>query len=164
MIRYEFKGPLTIRSAANADPQKIGEALAALTAPDGSLDVHIVPEAARDPASPMHHQFTWDDAEAARERRVDQARELVRSIRVVGVGNEPPRPAYFSVNIGGRTAYRTLATVETSASLQMRVLEGAIRDLKAFQARYSRLASVCVHIEEAIRAAEAAMAREPEDA
>lgn len=165
MIRYEWREPpLTIRSAATADPQRIGEALAALEDADGNLDIHVVPEAARDPASPMHNQFTWDDAEAARERRLDQARNLVRSIRIVATGNEPPRPAYFSVRQNGTTAYRTLDAVEQSASLQMRIWESALRDLKAFQVRYQRLTGICKHIEEAIKAAEAAMAPEPEDA
>lgn len=161
MIQYVWKTPLTIRSAAQADPQLIGEELAALTLPDGTLHVHDIPEAARNPASAMHHQFTWDDAEAAIERRLDQARHLVRSICAVPdePSNEPPPRAYFSVNIDGQTAYRTVAAIEDSASLQMRLWEAAMRDLEAFNFRYRRIAAddVCVHIQAAIRAMEAKM-------
>jgi len=54
------------------------EALAA----EGRLTPRDTVERARDPKSPLHSYFTWDDAKAADERRLDQARSLIRSVRV----------------------------------------------------------------------------------
>ncbi len=49
----------------------------------GRLTADDVVEAARNPKSPLHGYFTWDDAEAAHARRIDEARSLIRSVRVV---------------------------------------------------------------------------------
>ena len=49
----------------------------------GILTPEAVVAAAQEPTSPMHDHFTWDDADAAAERRLDQARALIRSVRVI---------------------------------------------------------------------------------
>lgn len=57
-------------------------ALAALET-DGRLVPEAVVEAAASPTSPLHRYFTWDDTEAAHEYRKQQARKLIRVVRVV---------------------------------------------------------------------------------
>jgi hypothetical protein len=42
-----------------------------------------VVEVARDPANVLHEEFVWNDAEAAREHRLDTARKLISGIRIV---------------------------------------------------------------------------------
>lgn len=37
---------------------------------------------AENPKSPLHDQFEWDDAKCGRMYRLEQARELIRSIRI----------------------------------------------------------------------------------
>ena len=49
----------------------------------GRLVPTAVVEAAADPDSPLHNYFTWDNDEAAKAYRLEQARRLIRSIRVV---------------------------------------------------------------------------------
>lgn len=48
----------------------------------GRLTPDAVLQDARSPKSPLHDQFTWDDSEAATQWRLQQARELIRSVRV----------------------------------------------------------------------------------
>lgn len=48
----------------------------------GRVTPEAVREAARDPASPLHDEFTWDDGEAAEAYRLEQARGLIRKIRI----------------------------------------------------------------------------------
>lgn len=48
----------------------------------GILTPDAVVEAASDPGSPLHDYFEWDDTEAARKYRLDQARTLIRVVRV----------------------------------------------------------------------------------
>ena len=45
----------------------------------GHLTPEVVIQAAKDPDSPLHSEFTWDDAEAAHRYRLVQARALIRS-------------------------------------------------------------------------------------
>lgn len=42
-----------------------------------------VVERARDPQSVLHNEFEWDDALAAKQARLDRARELIREVRVM---------------------------------------------------------------------------------
>jgi len=45
----------------------------------GHLTPEIVIQAAKDPESALHGEFTWDDAEAAHRYRLVQARALIRN-------------------------------------------------------------------------------------
>jgi hypothetical protein len=59
----------------------VRDALATL-AINGRLTPDAVVAAAVDPDSPLHSHFVWDDSEAADLYRIDQARTLIRSVRV----------------------------------------------------------------------------------
>lgn len=49
----------------------------------GRLTPAAVVEDAKDPASPLHDCFQWDDEKAAHAHRLDQARSLITGIRIV---------------------------------------------------------------------------------
>lgn len=49
---------------------------------NGRLTPEQVVEAARDETSPLHTLFEWDDEKASHKYRLDQARSLIRSVRV----------------------------------------------------------------------------------
>lgn len=67
-----------------SDRKQVEEALRALAdVSGGSLTPEAVVESARSPESPMHGLFTWDDAVAGQKWRLEQARELIRSVKVV---------------------------------------------------------------------------------
>lgn len=56
------------------------EAIRSLEDTHGRLTPDAVLEAARDPESPLHECFTWNDSVAAHEHRLDQARRLITSV------------------------------------------------------------------------------------
>lgn len=56
------------------------ERLAALNG--GRLTPDAVVQDAKSAKSPLHDQFEWDDSEAARQWRLQQARDLIRSVRI----------------------------------------------------------------------------------
>ena len=63
--------------------QMIEERLAALYRRNGeSITPEAVIDDARDPSSPLHACFEWDDKKAAHQHRLDQARELIRAVPV----------------------------------------------------------------------------------
>ena len=49
----------------------------------GRLTPNAVLEDAKDPDSPLHDSFEWDDEKAAHAHRIEQARALITSVRVV---------------------------------------------------------------------------------
>jgi hypothetical protein len=144
MIRYVFRDePVAILNAKKADPQKIGLALARVAREgNGRLTPSAVVEAASDPKSALHRHFEWDDAKAASAYRIDQARELIRVIRIEDDGDAPQR-AFLSVRDDAGVSYRTAAEVAGSLDLQLAVLRQAERDLEAFQKRYAELRDIC---------------------
>lgn len=62
--------------------EKVRAALVELES-DGRITPDNVVDAARNPKSPLHDQFEWDDSAAAHGFRLEQARRLIRSITVV---------------------------------------------------------------------------------
>jgi hypothetical protein len=52
------------------------------TANGGILTPNDVVEAAKNTNSALHDQFTWDTETAAHERRLDQARTIIRSVKI----------------------------------------------------------------------------------
>lgn len=144
MIRYVFKDDwVALKNASKADPQKIGEALAKITADhSGRLTPENVVGAAQQKSHVLHKHFEWDDATAAHHYRLDQARTIIRSIKVVDEETEETQPAFVSVADNG-VAYRSVQEVVTSRELQLSVLRQAERDLHAFEKRYSMLQDVC---------------------
>lgn len=61
-----------------ASREEIATALQELQDDQGRLTPAIVVEAARNPESPLHSEFIWDDAKAAERQRLDKARALLR--------------------------------------------------------------------------------------
>lgn len=58
------------------------ERLRALESGNGVITPDAVVSDAANPESPLHKYFEWDDTEAARKYRIEQARTLIRSVRV----------------------------------------------------------------------------------
>jgi hypothetical protein len=158
MVKYVFKeGPLTIKAAKDADPQAIGVALATIAENGGGeLTPKAVVESAREEDSPLHGHFDWDDATAAEKWRIEQARDIIRCIRVEDETSDgdPPR-AFLSIRDDGGTSYRSVDEIRSSSDLQEKLLAAAERDLEAFTVRYRSLKEICAIVETAKTVAKA---------
>ena len=151
-MQFSFpKGePLRLKNAKHADANEIGAALSEIaTKNGGSLQPKNVVDAARSPSNVLHKFFEWNDQIAAEAFRLDQARGLIRIVRV-DVDEEPTR-AFFSIKDDAGQCYRPVAAVLNSASLQLALLKAAERDLKAFYERYKVLRELFKPIAEAMR-------------
>ena len=61
---------------------RVVETLEALQNQHGQLAPEVVVEAAQDQDSPLHNYFEWSDEIAGHAFRIEQARQLIRSVRV----------------------------------------------------------------------------------
>src|SRR5258708_6107559 len=61
---------------------EIVDALRGLEHQNGRLIPADVVQAARDPDSPLHSHFIWDDTEAAQRYRLIQASAVIRSVKL----------------------------------------------------------------------------------
>jgi hypothetical protein len=83
----------------------------------GYIEPSRVVEAARDPDNPLHDEFEWDIDKAAEQQWIEQARRLIRlvkveitvehrEIRAVGYVVDPDRPAgsrrYVDISVAAR--------------------------------------------------------------
>jgi hypothetical protein len=125
--------------------QKVAERLLELERDNGRLAPADVVEAARDPESPLHSHFNWDDSDAAEKYRLMQARTLIRTVKleitvrdvplsVVGYVRDPEADA--------KTAgYRNVAKLRTEEDAaraaivdEMKRVSNAVRRAKGLAA------------------------------
>lgn len=143
MTKYIFAQVAPIAGVKGADPNVIGKTLEDIrTGHGGELRPRAVVDSASASASPIHRYFDWDDAHAADQHRLDQARTLIRSVRVVGEVEGRSTPAFLSVHGDQGVSYRGFAEVLSSADLRRRVLQQAEKDLHSWTERYRELVDV----------------------
>lgn len=111
--------------------------------PEGKLLPEDVIESARPKTSILHKFFTWDDTKAANERRIDQARGLIRAtVRWIQVnGDKRPVRVFISLtedrnDSGG---YRPVVVCLNDKRLRRQMLEDALRELQVFERKYANL-------------------------
>jgi len=109
----------------------------------GVLKPETVVDAARDPESPLHRHFEWDDSVAAEQWHIIQARTLLR-ISVEYISNdstETPSRVYVSLSTdqADEGGYRLTTNVMSDEDLREILLRDARRDMELFKTRYSRL-------------------------
>lgn len=105
----------------------------------GVLLPEAVVERAADTQSALHGAFEWDDTEAARKYRLEQARQLIRVSVVYEPYVKQNVQAFVSVKIDryDEGGYRYMPTLLRSKDGRAAVLETAIWELDAFQRKYN---------------------------
>jgi hypothetical protein len=126
----------------------------------GQLTARLVVDQARDPEHALHSQFEWDDETAAEKYRLDQARELIRKVRVVykprdDAGFSKTRWWHSVATEDGR-AYRTADEIAEDPFLLKLHLQNMEREWRALRERYDRFAEFAEMIRRDIEGGEAA--------
>jgi hypothetical protein len=95
-------------------------------------------------SSPLHNFFEWDDSEAAQRYRVQQARYLLRSIRVVIEKQEAVTEtrAFVRVTVqepeqDARRVYTSVQHALSEDDLRIQVIEQALRQLESWRKRWT---------------------------
>ena len=111
---------------------------------DGVATAGAVVEAARPTDSPIHSLFNWDDTEAARLYREEQARGAIRSLRVVVTFDEAPKEtgphiAYINVHKGDQRGYVNAPEVMASVTMRDEAVEAAKAAFLSLRERHRAL-------------------------
>jgi hypothetical protein len=107
----------------------------------GKLDPDMVVHYAKSSNHPLHPLFEWDDNVAAQAYRVDQARQVIRSIEVV-VDEAPrakPTRAFVSVVQDRSRHYTSVQVAMSDEQLRGQVVAQALVELEAWRKRYAEL-------------------------
>jgi hypothetical protein len=108
----------------------------------GLLRPADVVEAARPVKSPLHSRFEWDNAKAAHDYRLWQARELIRVVVTVHPSTQKPFRAYVSLEENRITdggGYLSTISVLSDAEQREQLLAEALRELAELRKRYDCL-------------------------
>lgn len=107
---------------------------------DGILRPADVVEFAKNHNSALHRHFEWDDTEAAKQYRLVQARGLISVVvqRLPGPDKEQVR-VYASLSTERGEGYRHIVDILNDDDLREKLLEDALKELRAFQKKYQRL-------------------------
>jgi hypothetical protein len=80
--------------------------------------------------APLHPAFEWDDAIAAERHREHQARNIIRSVKVI-TEDKPSEPVY--VHISSAQSYKPMAEVVKCVSMYAEALLSAIKQVEQAQ-------------------------------
>lgn len=132
------------------DANTVGGVMEEIEERHGTVTSELFLEASRAEDSPTHGVFEWDDGLAAEKYRLHQASQTICAIRVVvqegpaaEVGGNPPR-AYVNVQSDDRkrAQYMNVSDALSNEDTRSAVLTRALRELKAFQEKYSCLSEL----------------------
>lgn len=119
----------------------------------GTLDADHIVQDARDPESPLHGMFEWNDTEAARQFRLSQARTIICNIMVVPEENPAVGPQRAFVNVvEERRTFTSMERAMSMPELRRQVVKAAMNEAKAWRRRYAaykELARIFEAIDEA---------------
>lgn len=129
----------------NTDPQKVYEEISTL---GENPQTEEVLELAKNENSEMHPLFEWDDAKAAHQHRLEQARRIMQDLQIVEVGLnkkqsetiEVPVRMYYSLK--GESGYRPTPLIFQDETLHTKLLMTAYGELNAFTKKYSILSEL----------------------
>lgn len=115
-------------------------ALDAIYEKQGELTPAAVVEAAKNKASPLHDQFTWDNTKAATNYRLLQAAFLIKTVKIrVAQGEDSIRTNAYVLPKKGNGQFRAIQDVLSDGDLADAMMDNARSELSAFKAKYGRL-------------------------
>jgi len=119
-----------------------------------SLTPTAVVNHAKNPKSPLHRFFDWNDSTAAEKHRLEQARGLIQSvkIRIQADPDSAPRIVRAFVRISdskNRSSYKPMLDVLSKKEWRAQLLSDAFEEMEIFERKYRELTEL-VEVFEAV--------------
>lgn len=116
----------------------------------GKATADAVLEESKPKDAPLHECFEWSNKAASRKWRLHQAREIINSIEVTLLEEDPNEdgedkhlataPAFVSIERDQEDGgYRSITTVMDNPELKDRLIQQALRELQSWTKRYEHL-------------------------
>jgi hypothetical protein len=128
------------------DARAIGRRLEQLHKKHGKLTPEIVLDDARRPRSILHSYFEWDDTTAAEKWRREQARHLIKAVRVIiEAPGEPDREMRAFVHVVSeerKSLYLPAIQAMDDVAYRRQVLDRLKKELDDLRNRYGQVLDV----------------------
>ena len=136
---YKWKGEVGYSVKA----ETVGRIFEGIEKRNGAVTSAAVLQSARHESSPIHNVFEWRDDVAAEKYRLQQATTLICNlmVKVETEEEKPPVTVRAYVNVSERKNGEFVSVVKALQGEDSRekVLGDALRELEAFQRKYSSL-------------------------
>jgi len=146
VLSYEFKEGARFQPGAHKNAKEVGAHLELLRNEfKGELTPQDVVDDARNPNSPLHSHFEWDDSRAAEQHRLKQARGLIKAVVAVYRDDSPEESivkrvsAFVHIDEPGTPHYRSTDHAMSMEVTRDRVLRSAWKEFQRFRKRYEDL-------------------------
>lgn len=118
-----------------------GKRLEELAAVHGAVTPRIILEDSRDENAPLHKCFEWNDGKAAEAYRLQQAREILVSLKVTveHSGKEIQSRAFVNISDEKDGAFLAVSVALGQEDTKQVVLMRAMAELSMFRRKYERL-------------------------
>lgn len=123
---------------SKATVRSIRAQYAAIRKQHGVVTPRLIVDSARDPDSPLHRFFEWDDSAAAEKYRLSQASDLIRRVQVFVTkdGVKQPVRVYASVVRDDVRGYEEITEVLKDEVSAASFMDAMRRDLESVIRRY----------------------------
>lgn len=139
----------TVPGVHKVDAVVAGQAIKAL---GGKATPKQLLDSARDPNSPLHAEFEWNDGVAAERYREQQARKILVDIIVEVRAAEEHEPVAIRAFVPyEKRAYVPVETIINSDDGYAAMMAQALKELEAFRLKYYRLTALREQIEEILK-------------
>ena len=137
---YELKQGARLK--AGMTPEIVGAELERLRKENGgTITPDYVLLNSKDPTSPLHEHFEWNNKKAADKWRRSEAGYLIRSIVVRFIETPKQEPVRAFVNVGSPNdpKFNTIVNAMSEKESRERVLTRAKNELRSWKNRYKTL-------------------------
>ena len=154
----------------NTQADIVGKELLKIEKANGAIKPADVVEAATPATSPLHPLFTWDDSSAAQLYREDEARNIIRSVRIIRTDlphqEQPIVRAIVNVQAHDHESkfegngYISIDRATNDEAYRQQLLTNARAEIVSWQRRYDDLlqfAGASPHVSEVIKSIDEAV-------
>ena len=139
----------------NIDAQIVGTILANIYEEYEKVTTELIIKEAHRKDSPLHGYFEWDDNKAAEAYRKEQARSLIRDIRIIKYHNNDKQDvkAFISVMTDEGKSYQAVATVLGNEELRNQIIKNAKKNISYWAKelkRFKEFAKIVMEIEQLV--------------
>ena len=137
MTNYEFRDGAHIKGVTANDA---GDELSRIYEEKGELTAPLVVDESRPQDAPLHPAFEWDDLIAAEKHREHQARNIIKSVKVIQP-DKPAEPVYVHIKSAG--TYMPIKEVATKINLFAEAILVATKRVEEAEHALAVLESYC---------------------